>query len=61
MLKVNERGIKNKKMDIMKTLGIVVLVGLLAININASGATITSRKTDGYQGAKWGMSPGEVK
>ena len=61
MLKVNERGIKNKKMDIMKTLGIVVLVGLLAININASGATITSRKIDGYQGAKWGMSPGEVK
>lgn len=49
------------KIDVIKTLGMFVLVGLLALNTNVSGATITSRKIDGYQGAKWEMSPKEVK
>lgn len=50
-----------RKLDVIKTLGILVLVGLLAASTSASGMGITSRKIDGYQGAKWGMSPEEVK
>lgn len=50
-----------KKIDVIKTLGILVLVGSLAVNTSASGMGITSRKIDGYQGARWGMSPEEVK
>lgn len=53
--------LKIKTIDMIKTLAVTVLVGLLAFDTSSPEAAITSRKIDGYQEAKWGMSPGEVK
>ena len=57
----NSAKANKKKFDVIKTLVIALLVGLLAFNANPSKATITLRKIDGYQEAKWGMLPEEVK
>lgn len=56
------RGVANnrEKTDMIKILGVALLAGLLVFNTSAFGGT-TIRRIDGYQEAKWGMSPEEVK
>ena len=49
------------KTNIVKPLGIVISLAFLAFNVNIPGTALTSRQIDGYQRAKWGMSPDEVK
>lgn len=49
-----------EKTDMIKILGVALLAGLLVFNTSAFSGT-TTREIDGYQRAKWGMSPEEVK
>lgn len=58
IVKINKEE-KEKNINIIKTLLITLSVGLLFFNTTASATTI--KKIDGYQEAKWGMSPEEVK